>query len=205
MVMKASDTHGIEITEALASLAVQRARASMPKISGRLASTLTPVFGDTYWGIYFPDRKAWYLEQGTSPFTMNSLAGKIIPMWVDDPDGSVAKKQGRKAQTRMTIDGRRQTKIFRKAAEKGSRKQVKRRGRMVSVPRSYPGAPGRISNRSSGGMIGSPNGGVRWRHPGIDSRHYMNRAMYQAALEFGIMPTELYLIDAATFSSVTKG
>jgi hypothetical protein len=194
----------LDVTSGMASRAVQYAQQSMPKISGRLAGTILPVYSATYWGLYFPDRRAWYLEQGTRPFTMNSLAGKTIPMWVDDPDGSVAKEEGRKAQTRITVDGRRQTLIYRKAAKKGERKWVRRGGRMVSVPRSYPGAPGRIGNRLSNGQIGSPNVGVRWRHPGINGRQYLNRAMEAAAMDYGIVPDSFRLVDSATFSMATR-
>jgi hypothetical protein len=204
MVMTLDDEYGIDLTENLADYAVEAAKRNMPKITGSLSMTLRPVFGPSHWGIYFPDKRAWYLEMGTNPFTMNSLAGKTIPMWVDDPDGSVAKKEGKKAKTRVTVDGRRQTQIFRRAANKGQRKTVVRRGVTRTVPMSYPGAPGRIGNRLSSGQIGSPNVGVRWRHPGISGRLYMNSAMEEASLAFGLRPGSVYLVDSATYSSVTR-
>jgi hypothetical protein len=135
---------------------------------------------------------------------MKSLAGKTIPMWIDDPDGEVAKEEGPKAKTRVTADGRRQTLIFRHAAPIGSRKMVFKRGQWVSVPRSYPGAPGRINNRSSNGRIAAGNVGVRWRHPGIESRHYLNRSIEEVAFRYGIFPDRVYLIDAATYPAATK-
>ena len=204
MIVQTPDETPLDITEGLAQLAAQYAKDTMPKISGRLAGTISPIFGSTYWGLFFPDRRAWFLEKGTNPFTMDSLQGKVIPMWVDDPDGSVAKKEGKKTRTRVTVDGRHQALIFRRAAKKGERKMVKRKGRMVSVPRSYPGAPGRISNRLQSGQIGSPNGGVRWRHPGITGRQYLNRAIESAGLSYGIDIDQVVLVDSATFSTATR-
>lgn len=193
------------VTRDLASLAVEYAHDRMPKISGRLSMTLRPVFGPSYFGIYFPDRRVWFLEHGTNPFTMNSLAGKTIPMWVDDPDGSTAKKEGPKAERRVTFDGRRQTLIFRRVAKKGQRKMAYRKGVLRSVPMSYPGAPGRIGNRLGSGRIGIPNVGVRWRHPGIEARRYLNESMEDASVSFGMTPGPVALVDAATFSTATRG
>lgn len=205
IVMVFDENESLQTTQNLAESAVDYARAYMPRITGSLARSLLPIYGPNFWGIYFPDKRAWFLEQGTNPFTMNSLAGKTIPMWIDDPDGEQAKEIGRKAKTRITEDGRRQTLIFRKAAARGSRKWIRRRGVLVSVPRSYPGAPGRISNRGDGGRISSPNGGVRWRHPGIIGRGYLNQAMTDAASDYGVEPKELRLIDSATYSTATRG
>ena len=191
--------------ESLSEAAVSAARDRLPKINGNLARSIQPVFGAKFWGIYFPDKIAWYLEQGTKPHTMRSLADKTIPMWVDDPDGSEAKKIGRKAKTRITEDGRSQVLIFRKAAPIGSRKWVIKNGRKVSVPRSYPGAPGRIGNpRSGGGRIASGNSGVRWRHPGIEPRGYLNSAMEDTVEIYGLDRSVLLLIDASTYPTATK-
>lgn len=192
------------VMEMLANEATQTAKQIMPKITGSLARSLSPVFGTNFWGVYFPDRRAWYLEKGTNPFTMKSLAGKTIPMWIDDPDGEVAKEEGPKAKTRITADGRRQTLIFRHAAPIGSRKMVFRKGQWISVPRSYPGAPGRIANRSGNGRIAAGNVGVRWRHPGIGARNYINRAIESTALTYDIYPDRIWLIDAATYPTATK-
>lgn len=194
----------IQYARFLAETAVQAAKDRMPKISGALAHTLSPVYGPNFWGIYFPDKKVWYLERGTRPFTMNNLAGKLIPMWVNDPNGEEAKRIGRKAKTRTTLDGRIQTLIFRKASNKGERKTIIRKGETVNVPRSYPGAPGRISVRSNSGRIGSGNNGVRWRHPGIAGRQYMNDAIQDTSEEYGVEANEVYLVDAATYPTATK-
>lgn len=190
--------------EMVANASVEVAKRLTPKITGRLANSYLPVFGRNFFGIHFPDKRAWFLEKGTNPFTMRSLAGKTIPMWVDDPDGSVAKAEGKHARTRVTMDGRPQTLIFRKAAPIGSRKMAFRNGQWVSVPRSYPGAPGRIAQRSGNGRIAAGNVGVRWRHPGIESRFYLNRAIEEAAYQYGIEPDKAWLIDAATYPIATK-
>lgn len=204
MIMMMDDDYGIDLMRDLAEYATQQAKDTIPKISGTLAGSVRPVYGVNYWGIFFPNRRLWFLEQGTNPFTMNSLAGKVIPMWVDDPTGEEAREIGRKAKTRITVDGRRQTLIFRKAAKKGARKTVIRKGVKKSVPRSYPGAPGRISNRLNSGRIGTPNGGVRWRHPGIGPRHYLNNSMETTCLAFGVKPEVVKLVDSATFSTATR-
>lgn len=193
---------GIEFMQTLAQEAVQIAHNDLPKISGRLANSLVPVFGETFWGIHFPDKVSWYLERGTSPFTMNSLQGKVIPMWVDDPNGEEAKKI-KNAKTRITLDGRKQTLIFRKAAKKGERKLVFRNGQWVSVPKSYPGAPGRINVRSANGRIGQGNNGVRWRHPGIDPRYYLNNAMDAIIENYELDVDHLVLVDSSTYSIAT--
>lgn len=192
------------VTEDLANRAVEYAQDMLPKISGRLAGSLLPTYSTNHWGIYFPDQRAWFLEHGTNPFTMRSLAGKTIPMWVDDPDGEVAKAEGRKAQTRVTVDGRKQTKIFRRAARIGQRKWVRRGGRLVSVPASYPGAPGRISSRMTNGQIAPGNVGVRWRHPGIGPRAYLNQAIEQAAADYAEDVEYVTLVDSATYSIATR-
>ena len=187
-------------TEMLAEQAVDTARGRMPKVTGHAASTLQPLFGEDFFGIYFPDKTVWYLERGISPFTMNSLQGKTIPMWIDDPTGEERKKNP-KAKTRMTKDGRSQVLIFRRAAAKGSKKVVMRRGsdglpRPVTVPASYPGAAGRIVRRHANqpltaagkkpGQIATGNVGVRWRHPGTVGRMTMNSAIADTALDHGI-------------------
>lgn len=198
------DYNDITVMETLANRAVEVARRLLPKITGGLARSIEPVFGNDFWGLYFPDKRAWYLEKGTNPFTMKNLAGKTIPMWIDDPDGEVAKGEGPKAKTRVTADGRRQTLIFRRAAPIGSRKMIFKRGQWISVPRSYPGAPGRIANRAGNGRISAGNVGVRWRHPGIGPRFYLNRAIEEVGFEYGIYPEAVWLIDAATYPAATK-
>lgn len=196
---------GVESAEMLAQAAVETARSRMPKVTGYMASTLTPVWSNNHWGIYFPDRRTWFLERGTQPFTMNSLAGKTIPMWINDPDGE-ERKQNPKAKTRLTADGRVQVLIFRRAANKGERKlQRDKRGRIVSKPRSYPGAPGRIVSRSSGGDIAQGNIGVRWRNPGITGRMFLNSSMADTAIEWGLDLMPLYLVDSGTYPTLVAG
>jgi hypothetical protein len=205
-------------TEELASFAVEVARSRMPKVTGAMAKSLQSIYGDNYFGIYFPDRKTWFLEQGIKPFTMNALQGKTIPMWIDDPMGS-ERKANPKAERRRTADGREQVLIFRRVGKKGERKRVIRRGkdglpRPTTVPVSYPGAPGRITRREMGpplgragkvaGQIAKGNVGVRWRHPGIVARQFLNSAMAQTAIEFGIESAQVYLTDNASFFSLIR-
>jgi hypothetical protein len=198
-----------EETQVLASQAVDSARMRMPRVSGHMATTLQTLAGPGYFGIYFPDRRIWYMEHGTSPFTMNRLPrGKPIPMWVNDQDGSQAREIRRTSkkppQTRTTLDGRRQVLIFRVVAPDRSRKLAVRRGKLTDVPRSYPGAPGRISARSQRGQIATGNVGVRWRHPGITARMFLNSAIAGVALDNGIEPVALYLCDTATFFTLVE-
>lgn len=200
----------------LAAEALELAQQRMPKVTGYGANSLLPVHGPGYFGIYFIDR-VWFLEQGISPFTMTKLHG-VIPMWIDDPTGRV-RKENPKAKTRVTKDGRTQVKIFRYASKAGSRKTVLRRGangllNPVTVPRSYPGAPGRIARRQPArpftaasrqpGQIARGNVGVRWRHPGIVGRMFLNSAIADIALEHGIELKPLYLCDDASFFSLVE-
>jgi hypothetical protein len=206
-------------TMSLASRAVALAVSLMPKVSGHTAATLRPVAGSGYFGIYFPDRTAWFLESGIRPFTMTSLAGKTIPMWIDDPTG-VERRNNPKAKTRTTVDGRTQVLIFRRAARKGQRRTVRRKGpggtsKVVTVPASYPGAAGRIVRREAAPPLTSPgkvaariaarNVGVRWRHPGTTGRKYLNYAVTQTAWSAGLAPTEALLLDAVTFDLAVRG
>jgi hypothetical protein len=151
----------------------------------------------------------WFQEQGINPFTMTSLAGKTIPMWINDPYGTLAQANP-KALTRVTVSGVPQVLIFRKAAPLGSYKTVRRRvakGQYeeIQVPRSYPGAPGRIGVREAGrpwtsqgrigGAIARGNVGVRWRHPGLAPRLFLNHAITMAATAAGIVPQRIYIAD----------
>lgn len=155
----------------------------------------------------------WFQDHGISPFTMRSLAGKVIPMWINDPTGAERSKNP-KAKTRTTASGVVQVLIFRKAARLGSqitkRKRDPKTGRMVetSKPASYPGAPGRINRREMGaphttpgrlgGAIAPGNGGVRWRHPGIAPRLFLNHGVTMAAQRHGILPVRVYVCDSTT-------
>lgn len=191
--------------------AVRLARRRMPKMSGKGAKRLQPIYGKGYYGIFFGESYIWFQENGIRPFTMNQLAGKTIPMWVDDPTGT-ERTRNPKAKTRVTASGKTQVLIFRRAAQKGQRKTVKRKNKVTgqiettSVPMSYPGAPGRIGVREAarpftrsgklGGQIGAGNVGVRWRHPGLAPRKFMNSSITLASGVHGIVPTRVYVCDS---------
>jgi hypothetical protein len=146
----------------------------MPKCSGNAANRLQPLYGKSYFGVYFADNYTWFQENGIRPFTMRSLQGKVIPMWINDP-GGLERAKNPKARIRTTVDGRTQVLIFRKATN--------------------PGAPGRISVRGGGGRIGQGNVGVKWRHPGIQPKFFLNRAISLAAQQHGILPVRIYIAD----------
>lgn len=190
----------------LAQVAVYRARQRMPRVTGATASRMQPIYGIGYFGIWFPDAHVWFMERGTRPFTMRSLAGKTIPMWLTDTDGSLRTKNP-KAKVRTTEDGRTQVLIFRKAAKIGARKTTRSVNRVTgavtisSVPASYPGAPGRIGgmNRGPDGRISSGNVGVRWRHPGLSGMQFLNSALAETAFTFGYLIKPVYIADAGTW------
>lgn len=174
----------------LAIQATMAARANMPKVSGAAAASLQPYWGEGFFGVGWSAPYVWFQERGTRAHTMRSLAGKTIPMWVDDPDGSEHRKNPR-SKVRITRDGRRQVLIFRHAAKIGQRKLVRRRvaGQSVltSVPASYPGAPGRIALREQvGGRIALGNVGVRWRHPGLTAGGFVYAAIARVAFSAGL-------------------
>ena len=188
-------------TKWLALQAVSRAKLLAPKSTGRGAHNLTPFWDDGVYGIAWTDSYMWYQEAGIKAFTMRSLAGKLIPMWVSDRDGSEAAKipaKDRQRRTRVDAAGKRQVLIFRKVAKMGARKMrpTSTPGIMRSVPASYPGAPGRISHRTvvngaNTGRIaavvnGLPHVGVRWRFPGLIGRGYMTHALQSAAASAGL-------------------
>jgi hypothetical protein len=198
--------------------AVQRARMTMPRVTGATASRLQPFYGRNFFGIWFPDSHTWFMEHGTKGFTMRSLAGKTIPMWIDDPDGSV-QRQNPKSETRTTDDGRMQVKIFRKAAPIGKRKINRKRDKVTGMvttwtsPASFPGAPGRINKRISGatatasqrpGAISLGNGGVKWRHPGLRAMGFLNSALATVAFESGFLIQPVYVADGATWELINR-
>lgn len=180
--------------EALANDAVLVCAQMAPKLSGKSSKNLAPVWAEGHFGVQWFEAYVWFQENGISPFTMRNLAGKTIPMWINDPTGEEARKNP-KAKIRTTADGRRQVLIFRKAAPIGSRKTVMREGRPVDVPRSWPGAPGRINRRHEagkmyggariGGQIAQGNVGVRWRHPGLARRGFIRRGLEVTAVYHG--------------------
>ena len=204
----------------LAVEATSQARQTMPRVTGRTALRLQPIWGESFFGIWFPDNHVWFMEKGTKPFTMRSLAGKTIPMWVEDPGGQLRAKDP-KIKVRRTEDGRTQVLIFRRAAKIGQRKIIRRKSRVTgayettSVPASYPGAPGRIARRipgqpftprgKVGGGIASGNVGVRWRHPGLQAAQYLNSAIARTAFENGLMIGTVYIMDAASWEYVIGG
>jgi hypothetical protein len=204
----------------LAWEAVSQARQAIPRVTGRTALRLQPIWGNEYFGIWFPDNYVWYMEKGTKPFTMRSLAGKTIPMWVEDPGGQLRAKNP-KMKVRRTEDGRTQVLIFRRAAKIGQRKQVFKKNRLTgqyesrSVAASYPGAPGRIANRipgqpftprgKVGGRISGGNIGVRWRHPGLQAAQYINSALARTAFENGLIMQTVYFLDGASWEYVMGG
>lgn len=187
----------------MAQQAVRLARTLIPKMSGSAAKGLSPYWTESTFGIGWAHTYVWFQEAGIKPFTMSRLAGKTIPMWIDDPTGAEARKSP-KAQQRTTVSGKHQILIFRKAALPGARKQVARRNARGgitgyrSVPRSYPGAPGRISHRFASGKIAStptratPHVGVRWRFPGLDGRGFLQHSVQTVAAEHQMAQTTLY-------------
>ena len=198
----------------VANEAVRIARRNAPKMSGDGARRLQPLYGPGFFGIYFPDSYMWFQDHGIRPFVMRSLEGKTIPMWIDDPTGQERSKNP-KAKVRTTASGKVQVLIFRKVAKQGQRIVKTRRDPVTHIkrvvvdrPASYPGAPGRISVRESGSPYTSPgkvagaiargNGGVRWRHPGLAPRLYLNNGMTVAAQRFGILPVRVYIADRGT-------
>jgi len=199
----------------IATRAMYVARAHMPRVTSVSAFSLTPIAGEGWFGLSWTHPHIWYQEMGIRPFTMRSLAGKTIPMWVNDPHGELARKQKR-PRTRVTADGRSQTLIFRRAAKFGQRKQVWQQvqGQMVrrTVPMSYPGAPGRIAvNRSQGlmrqgdvnpgqgnpGWIAKGNVGVRWRHPGLQPGRHVARGIIEAAIVHGLPVVDVQYLTAS--------
>lgn len=198
----------------IANEAVRMARRNAPKMSGDGARRLQPIYGPGWFGIYFPDPYMWFQDHGIRPFTMNSLEGKTIPMWIDDPTGTERAKNP-KAKTRTTASGKTQILIFRKVAKKGQRVIKTRRDPITKIkrivedrPASYPGAPGRIAQREAGsphttpgrvaGAVSRGNVGVRWRHPGLAPRLFLNHGMTMAAQKAGILPVRIYIADGST-------
>lgn len=199
----------------LAINATEHARLTMPRVTGATARHMQPLWGPGYFGIYFPDPHVWYMEHGTKAHTMRSLAGKTIPMWVSDLDGSLRAKNP-KIKVRTTEDGRLQVLIFRRAARLGQRRFIRRPNRWtgametVSVPASFPGAPGRISRRvpagfgPSGGQIAVGNVGVRWRHPGLRAMQFLNSALAETAFSSGLLIAEVYATDGANLEALVE-
>jgi hypothetical protein len=197
-------------TQQAALVALHQARRIMPKLTGWSSSRLMPIWGDGWFGIRWLDRYVWFVEHGTRGRTMKSLAGKTIPMWIDDPTGEMRAKNP-KNKTRTSRSGKTQVLIFRRAAAFGQRKTVKRKvaGQVVdvSVPASYPGAPGRIVSREAaspwtatgkvGGAIRAGNVGVRWYNPGISARYMLAHSLGETTRRLGIHQGPIYAAVAA--------
>lgn len=211
MVVILEDFLDVAFTELLAERATALAKADAPRFSGASARRMEAVWGHDYYGVLWKDNYVWFQEMGISPFLMNSLQGKTVPLWVEDADGSIRAKNP-KVETRTSVDGRTQVLIFRKVAHKGERKNVTRRiggmDRQVSVPRSYPGAPGRINRRvrtgEGVGRIAKGNVGVRWRHPGLDGKFFIHDALARTAYEQG-MEDEGQIHVAAVGEPIGRG
>lgn len=189
----------------LSRIAMARAQANAPKLSGMGSRGIQPYWGEGFFGLRWEADYLWYQNQGIRAFTMRSLAGKTIPMWIDDPTGKV-QQENPKAERRI-ISGRRQVLLFRRAAKIGARKQVVSRdgrGRVLrrDVPASYPGAPGRIARREANqphttvgraaGAIAGGNVGVRWRFPGTVGRKFLDYAITSVCTEAGLGIPPLY-------------
>ncbi len=185
----------------MALRAVEKARQIAPKgylaVGEKgMASRLLPIWGEGYYGIRWVDNYAWFQENGAQPFTMDSLAGKTIPMWIKDPTGT-ERVRNPKAETRVREDGVTEVLIFRRAAGRGQTKTITTKyGNKKEVPASYPGAAGRIAQREArhpytsqgkaAAAIARGNVGVRWRHPGLQGLHFMQHGIIHAANRDGV-------------------
>lgn len=175
----------------IANAAVRECRRKMPKMSGASAARIQPIYGKGFFGIWWADSYVWFQDHGIQPFTMRSLKGKTIPMWIKDPTGRERAKNP-KAKVRTTQSGIVEVLIFRKA--------------------SNPGAPGRIGVREAaspntrmgkrGGQIAKGNVGVKWRHPGLAPRLFLNNSITLAAQWNGILPIRVYLCDQGWRSQI---
>src|SRR5580658_6984428 len=98
------------LCEALANRAVLHAQYLAPKLSGRAADSIYPIVERSGFGVGWTVPWLWYQDQGVRPYLQRSLAGKTIPMWIDDPSGSVA-RDNPKAEKRTTASGKPQVLI----------------------------------------------------------------------------------------------
>jgi hypothetical protein len=203
------------IARRMAMDAARLAKKNAPKMSGAGAKTIYPLYGRGYIGLTAKASYMWYQEQGIRPFTMKNLAGKVIPMWIDDPYG-IERMKNPKAKTRVTASGKSQILIFRKAPKIGSTQPKLKKNKLTGkleyrqTPKHYPGAPGRIGKRKavlgntapghsvvrSTGKIAKGNVGVWWRHPGLTPRLFMNYALTQTAMDYGYTPQRIVVADA---------
>jgi hypothetical protein len=202
---------GLQSIEAriVARDAVEIARRVAPKLSGASSRRLLPYFGVGFIGIRWIESYVFFQEMGIRGFTMRRLAGKTIPMWIDDPTGRERARNPR-ARTRVTVSGKVQVLIFRRAAHIGQQKlKVGRFGTPRWVPASYPGAPGRIAIREMAQPLTTPgqtpgaivrrNVGVRWRHPGLDARLFLHHGLTEAAFNHGLPPGQIFPVVMAEY------
>jgi hypothetical protein len=138
------------------------------------------VWDTGYYGISWSDSYVWFQDQGISAYTMNSLKGKTIPMWVTDEDGSL-RAENPKIEQRIEDDGSVRVLIFRKATK--------------------PGAPGRISKRNPNGQIAKGNVGVKWRHPGLEPRHFLSYGIRHAARLGGLLIADIMVLDSNDYAA----
>ncbi len=157
----------------MADLAVKYTRDEMPR-HWRVKRRIIPIWSEGYYGISWSDSYVWFQDQGISAFTMNSLKGKTIPMWVTDEDGKL-RSENPKIEQRTRDDGVIQVLIFRRATK--------------------PGAPGRISKRKPNGQIAKGNVGVKWRHPGLEPRHFLAHGIRKASSHAGLFIKDIMVID----------
>lgn len=208
---------GISAMEArlIAKEACEHARRMAPKLSGASARRFLPYFGEGFFGIRWLESYVWFQEMGVRAFTMRSLAGRTVPMWISDPTGRERRKYPR-ARTRVTASGTIQVLIFRRAARIGEQKQRvdPRTGQVRWVPRSYPGAPGRIVMREAlqpwtspgrrPGAIARTNVGVRWRFPGLDPRGFLHQGIMEACYSHGLAPGPVVAVHMAEFNRTQR-
>jgi hypothetical protein len=94
----------------LAWEAVMQARQSVPRVTGRTALRLQPMWGDEYFGIWFPDNYVWFMERGTKAFTMRSIAeasfGRKIPKSRHDELRTGAPRSSSSAEPPESDNGR---------------------------------------------------------------------------------------------------
>lgn len=168
----------------IANAAVRECRRKMPKMSGASAARIQPIYGQGFFGIWWADSYVWFQDHGIRPFTMKSLEGKTIPMWIDDPTGQERSKNP-KAKVRTTMSGKIQVLIFRKATNVGRPGRIN--VREAASPHTRAG--------KKGGQIAKGNNPIRWRHPGLAPRLFLNNAVTLAAQWNGILPVRVYLCD----------
>jgi hypothetical protein len=200
---------GLSVADAkwLSSIAVIYARRHAPKLTGISASRIMPLYGREHFGLRWADDRVWFQNAGVNPFVMRSLAGKTIPMWIDDPTGTERQKNPN-AKVRVTESQKIQVLIFRRVGRRGDKKTVTRRTggqvQKIEVPNwNFPGAPGRITMREAaqphttpgrvGGRIAKGNIGLRWYFPGLSPRNFIQHGLVQACNAANVIPGPIHI------------